>query len=206
MEALGINGPGLITSIVSFVLLFAVLYFLLYKPLLRVMDDRSAKIRESLDTAQMAREEAQRSREDMQKQIDEARAEGQVMIAQAREVAERFREEELAKARQEIEAQRAACGGGDPAGEDRGDRGDQGSVRGACDHGGRAGGPGVGGRGGTQQVDRAGPRGERGHSWPLIEGRSESGFTGFGDFQDCRFGPLLARRYGDRRRHMHEER
>ena len=91
----------------SFVLLFAVLYFLLYKPLLRVMDDRSEKIRESLETAQMAREEAQRSREDMQKQIDEARAEGQVMIAQAREVAERFREEELAKARQEIEAQRA---------------------------------------------------------------------------------------------------
>ena len=42
MEALGINGPGLITSIVSFVLLFALLYFLLYKPLLRVMDDRSA--------------------------------------------------------------------------------------------------------------------------------------------------------------------
>ena len=42
----------------------------------------------------------------MQKQIDEVRAEGQAMIAQARDVAERFREEELAKARQEIEAQR----------------------------------------------------------------------------------------------------
>ena len=106
MEALGINAPGLITSIVSFTLLFAILYFLLYKPLLRVMDDRSAKIKESLDTAQTAREEAQRSREDMEKKIGEARVEGQAMIAQAREVAERFREEELAKARQEIEAQR----------------------------------------------------------------------------------------------------
>ena len=42
----------------------------------------------------------------MEKKIGEARVEGQAMIAQAREVAERFREEELAKARQEIEAQR----------------------------------------------------------------------------------------------------
>ena len=86
--------------------LFAVLYLLLYKPLLKVMDQRSARIKESLETAQQAREEASRSQEDMQRQIAEARAEGQVMIAQAKEVAERFREEELAKARQEIEAER----------------------------------------------------------------------------------------------------
>ncbi len=107
MEALGINLPGLVTAIVSFTALYLILHFLLYKPLLNVMDQRSAKIKESLETAQTAREEAQRSREEMEKQVGAARAEGQAMIAQAREVAERFREEELAKARQEIEAQRA---------------------------------------------------------------------------------------------------
>ena len=106
MDALGINLPGLVTQIVSFLLLFAVLYFLLYKPLLRMMDGRSARIRESLEKADQAREEAARSEENMQRQIEEARAEGQTMIAQAREVADRFREEELAKARQEIEAER----------------------------------------------------------------------------------------------------
>ena len=106
MDALGINLPGLVTQIVSFLVLFAVLYLLLYKPLLKVMDQRSARIKESLEMAQQAREEATRSQEDMQRQIAEARAEGQVMIAQAREVAERFREEELAKARQEIKAER----------------------------------------------------------------------------------------------------
>jgi F-type H+-transporting ATPase subunit b len=42
----------------------------------------------------------------MQKQIEAARAEGQQMIAQAREVADRFREEELGKARAEIENER----------------------------------------------------------------------------------------------------
>ena len=106
MDALGINLPGLITQIVSFLLLFAVLYLLLYKPLLRMIDGRSARIRESLEKAEQAREEAARSQEDMQRQIEKARAEGQTMIAQAREVADRFREEELAKARQEIEAER----------------------------------------------------------------------------------------------------
>lgn len=106
MDALGINLPGLVTQLISFLVLFAVLYLLLYKPLLRVMDQRSSRIKESLETAQQAREEAARSQEDMQRQIEEARTEGQAMIAQAREVADRFRDEELAKARQEIEAER----------------------------------------------------------------------------------------------------
>ena len=43
----------------------------------------------------------------MQKQIEAARAEGQQLITQARDVADRFREEELTKARAEIEAERA---------------------------------------------------------------------------------------------------
>ncbi|MFQ5934548.1 MAG: hypothetical protein ACE5KI_07895, partial [Dehalococcoidia bacterium] len=52
MEALGINLPGLITQIVSFVILFALLYRLLYKPVLRLLDQRSNRIKESLETAE----------------------------------------------------------------------------------------------------------------------------------------------------------
>ncbi len=107
MEALGINPAGLLTQIISFLILFGLLYALLYKPLLRVLDQRSARIRESLETAEKAREEAARSQEEMRGEIESARAEGQAMIAQAREVADRFRDEELAKARQEIEGERA---------------------------------------------------------------------------------------------------
>jgi F-type H+-transporting ATPase subunit b len=106
MDALGINLSGLVTQLISFLVLFAVLRLLLYKPLLRVMDQRSSRIKESLETAQQASEQAARSQEDMQRQIEEARTEGQAMIAQAREVADRFREEEMAKARQEIEGER----------------------------------------------------------------------------------------------------
>ena len=107
MEALGINLPGLITQLVSFIILFALLYRLLYKPMLRVLDQRSNRIRESLEAARTARDEAARSQEEMQEQLKAARAEGQQLIAQAREVADRFREEELVKAREDIGAERA---------------------------------------------------------------------------------------------------
>ena len=102
MTALGINLIGLITQVVGFVAIVVLLTWLLYKPLLRVLDQRSERIRESLEASERAREEAARSQEEMQRQIEESRAEGQQLIAQARDVADRFREEELAKARDEI--------------------------------------------------------------------------------------------------------
>ena len=106
MDALGISPSGLSTQLVSFLILFGVLYALLYKPVLRMLDQRAGRIRESLQNAERARDEAAQSQEDMQHQLEEARSEGQAMITQAREVAARFREEELAKARQEIDGER----------------------------------------------------------------------------------------------------
>ncbi len=107
MEALGINLAGLLTQLVSFTLLVVVLWVLLYKPVTRALDQRSQRIRESLETADRVRQEASESQAAMEQQNAEAREEGQRLIAQAREVADRFREEEISKARQEIEAERA---------------------------------------------------------------------------------------------------
>ena len=42
----------------------------------------------------------------MEKQIADSRAEGQKMIANAKDIADRFKEEELAKAREEIKAEK----------------------------------------------------------------------------------------------------
>ncbi len=107
MEALGINLAGLLTQLVSFTVLVVVLWVLLYKPVTRALDQRSQRIRESLETADRVRQEASESQAAMEQQNAEAREEGQRLIAQAREVADRFREEEISKARQEIEAERA---------------------------------------------------------------------------------------------------
>ncbi len=104
MTALGVNLPSLIAYLVNFVVLLGVLYFFAYKPLLRVLDQRSERIKESLAAADQAREAAASSQAAIQQQLDEARREGQRLLDQAREAAGRYREEEMGRARQEAEA------------------------------------------------------------------------------------------------------
>ena len=101
---LGINGPSLIAYLINFVLLLAILTLFAYKPLMRVLDQRSERIRESLEAADRAREEAASSREAIEEQLNEARREGQRLMDQAREASERFRGEEMDRARQEAES------------------------------------------------------------------------------------------------------
>ena len=104
MEDLGLNFPSVIIFLVNFLILLGILYLFAYKPILRVMDQRSEKIRESLEAADRAREEAARSEQDTQARLNEARIEGQRLVEQSREIAERYREEERERARQEAEA------------------------------------------------------------------------------------------------------
>ena len=106
MEQLGINLPGLITQIVSFVILFAILSKLLYKPLVNLLDQRAEKITAGLEAAERSKEEASKSEDSIRIQLEEARSEGQRLIAQARETAEKLREEEIIKVKGEIEAER----------------------------------------------------------------------------------------------------
>ena len=104
MEDLGLNFPSLIIFLVNFLILLGILYLFAYKPILRLMDQRAERIKESLEAADRAREDAARSQQDTQAQLNEARLEGQRLIEQAREMAERYRNEEQEKARQEAEA------------------------------------------------------------------------------------------------------
>tara|TARA_B100001245_G_C22740345_1_gene358994 strand:- start:136 stop:636 length:501 start_codon:yes stop_codon:yes gene_type:complete len=106
MEALGINLAQLITQTVGFLVLLWLLSKFLYRPVLNVLDDRSARIKESLDSAEKAKEEAAETQAKIEKQILEAREEGQARIAEAQQMAERFREEQMAKAQEEIVAER----------------------------------------------------------------------------------------------------
>ena len=104
MEDLGLNFASLIIFLVNFLILLGILYLFAYKPVLRMMDQRAEKIRESLEAADRAREDAGRSQENMQQQLNEARIEGERLIEQAREIAERYRNEERDRAKQEAEA------------------------------------------------------------------------------------------------------
>ena len=104
MEALGFHWPSLIVYMVNFLILLAILRLVAYKPILRLLDQRSTRIRESLEAAERVRRESEESQAEMQRQLELAHQEGQQLLAQAREMAERYRQGETEKARQEAEA------------------------------------------------------------------------------------------------------
>ncbi len=103
MVELGLNVPALISYLINYVVLLVLLGALAYRPLLNALDSRVESIRESLAAADRAREEAATSRSAIEEELNEARREGQRLLDQAREAAERFREEEMGRARQAAE-------------------------------------------------------------------------------------------------------
>ena len=104
MTELGVNIPSLIAYVVNFVILLGILYLLAYKPIIRLLDQRADRIRESLSAADEARQEATNARSAIDEQVNEARREGQRLLDQSREAADRFRAEEMERARGEAEA------------------------------------------------------------------------------------------------------
>ena len=103
MEALGINLPGFLSQIISFlIVLFIVSRFT--PRILNALDERARKIQEGLEAAERARQEAQQAQANMQVQLESALKEGQAIIEQASRAAEQVRQEILAEAHRESEA------------------------------------------------------------------------------------------------------
>ena len=89
----------IIFQILSFLI---VVYFLnrwLAKPITKIMTDRQARIREALAAADRAREEATARQQEQVEALNRARLEAQAVLANAREAADRLREEQLGQAR-----------------------------------------------------------------------------------------------------------
>lgn len=103
MEALGINATGLIAQIINFVLLLIILRAVAYKPLMNMLDQRSAKIKESMENAERIKQQLASAQADYAAQIEQARKESQAIIAQANQIGERVRQEAQAEARREAE-------------------------------------------------------------------------------------------------------
>lgn len=104
VEALGLNLPQLIAQIVNFFLLLVILRVLLYKPILKMLDDRKQRIAEGLNAAELARVEASQAQANIQQQLDEARKEGQDMVANAQQIATRIQAEAREQAQRDREA------------------------------------------------------------------------------------------------------
>lgn len=104
VEALGLNLPQLIAQIVNFFLLLVILRLTLYKPILKMLDERKQKISEGLNAAELARADATAAQANIQQQLDVARREGQDMVANAQQIAARIQAEAREQANRDREA------------------------------------------------------------------------------------------------------
>jgi F-type H+-transporting ATPase subunit b len=57
IASLGISLPTLLAQIVNFVILFGLLYLVAYKPVMRMLDERSKRTRESMEQAEYIKED-----------------------------------------------------------------------------------------------------------------------------------------------------
>jgi F-type H+-transporting ATPase subunit b len=101
---LGFNWPVLIAQIINFGLLFTLLYFVGYKRFLKMMDERNSRIKESMDQAELVKSQAASAEEELKKQIEEGRKEGQEIINRANRTAEELQLKAQQDAKQEGEA------------------------------------------------------------------------------------------------------
>ena len=101
----------------NFFLLLVILRLVAYKPILKMLDDRKQKIAEGLNAAEIARAEAAQAQANIASQLQEGQRQAQEVVAgaqqiaariqaEAREQANRDREDSLERARAEIQLER----------------------------------------------------------------------------------------------------
>lgn len=103
MEGLGINLNGLIAQIINFSLLFLLLYMVAYKPILRMLDQRSQRVKASIEQATEIERRLAQAQQDYERQLEQARKESQAIIAQASQAADRLHEETARQAKEEAQ-------------------------------------------------------------------------------------------------------
>ncbi len=114
---LGLNLPGLVSQLVNFAIILIVLRLLLWKPFLRVLEERRVRIEAGLQASEAAAHAAETSQEESRRILETARAESREIVSRAQDTANRLREELegqarqdaeqiVARARQEIESER----------------------------------------------------------------------------------------------------
>ena len=101
---IGINLPVLVAQTVNFVVLLTLLKLFVYKPVLNMLDQRRARIEEGLNAAQQGQESAAEAEKTAQAELDTARREGQNIVQNAQQAAQRLQEEGRVAAAQQTEA------------------------------------------------------------------------------------------------------
>jgi F-type H+-transporting ATPase subunit b len=101
---LGLTLPSFIGQLINFLILLGLLTFFGYRPIRRMLDERSDRIKRSMEHAEATKQEYENARIEVAKQISKARDEGQAIIGQAAQAGERIKEETRQEARKEAQS------------------------------------------------------------------------------------------------------
>jgi len=104
VEALGLDLATFIGQLVSFLILVSLLVYFGYKPIRKMLDERSNRIKESMEQAEATRKEYELAQMEVEKRINKAREEARLIIAEAGQFRDRLKEEARKEARQEAQA------------------------------------------------------------------------------------------------------
>lgn len=100
---LDINTGPILWTILNFVILLLVLRAVAWKPILNALHTREASINDALDRAERAKADAERILAENQSAMQKAEEEGQRVLRESREFAEKLQSEASARAQQETQ-------------------------------------------------------------------------------------------------------
>jgi F-type H+-transporting ATPase subunit b len=103
IASLGFSVPTLIAQVVNFTILFVLLYLVAYRPIMRMLDERSRKIKDSMEQTEYIKEQAAQAEQEAEKRIEAASQEGQEMVTRAVRTGEEVRQKAEQEARGEAE-------------------------------------------------------------------------------------------------------
>ncbi len=114
---LDVHGGLLAWTVITFVLLLVVLKKVAWGPILTALEDRESEIKSALDSAKLAREEAEKVSQDYEEKVQKAQHEAQQIVAEGKAAGERMKadieasakakaDEMIVKAKEQIDAER----------------------------------------------------------------------------------------------------
>jgi F-type H+-transporting ATPase subunit b len=102
--SLGVNLPLLVVFIINFIVLFVLLRLFLYKPVMKMLDERAKRTKDAMELAEATKKEFEQAKTEVQKQIEKGRLEAQAIFTQAMQVGERLKEESRQEATKQAQA------------------------------------------------------------------------------------------------------
>lgn len=102
IETFHIDWRLFIAQIINFAIVFSVLYWFAFKPLAKVMAERSDKIAKSLDDAKKVEEKLAQTKVGFDQALAEAKKQANVILEKAAVEADARKQEMIARAKEEI--------------------------------------------------------------------------------------------------------